>query len=146
MSSASVLACNAGHPHFQGNAHAAVLLANLPYCCWLCPHSCPPPALLQVKCLMWQLLSGVAYLHEHWVLHRDLKTSNILYTNRCGAAQLLLVPGWVAEGGAERRRKSILHCSFCRLLDAWRGLFLLGRRREAERLCRSGLAATHANN
>eukprot|EP00887_Chlorella_sp_A99_P004031 scaffold11.g4031.t1 len=28
------------------------------------------------------LLSGVAYLHERWVLHRDLKTSNILYTNR----------------------------------------------------------------
>jgi cell division cycle 2-like protein len=31
---------------------------------------------------MRQLLSGVAYLHSHWVLHRDLKTSNILYTNR----------------------------------------------------------------
>jgi cell division cycle 2-like len=31
---------------------------------------------------MRQLLSGVAYLHENWVLHRDLKTSNILYTNR----------------------------------------------------------------
>ena len=24
----------------------------------------------------------MAYLHEQWVLHRDLKTSNILYTNR----------------------------------------------------------------
>ena len=28
--------------------------------------------------------SGMAYMHDHWVLHRDLKTSNILYTNRCG--------------------------------------------------------------
>lgn len=35
----------------------------------------------EVKCLMAQLLAGVAYLHENWVLHRDLKTSNILYTN-----------------------------------------------------------------
>lgn len=37
----------------------------------------PPPAHAHP-----QLLSGVAYLHERWVLHRDLKTSNILYTNR----------------------------------------------------------------
>lgn len=36
----------------------------------------------EVKCLMRQLLSGVAYLHANWVIHRDLKTSNILYTNR----------------------------------------------------------------
>lgn len=46
---------------------------------------CLPP-FSQVKCLMRQLLSGVAYLHSHWVLHRDLKTSNILYTNRSAAA------------------------------------------------------------
>ena len=32
----------------------------------------------EVKCLMAQLLSGVAYMHEHWVVHRDLKTSNLL--------------------------------------------------------------------
>jgi cell division cycle 2-like len=31
---------------------------------------------------MLQLLGGIAHLHGHWVLHRDLKTSNILYTNR----------------------------------------------------------------
>ncbi|KAK9843757.1 hypothetical protein WJX81_005040 [Elliptochloris bilobata] len=36
----------------------------------------------EVKCLMQQLLAGVVYLHENWVLHRDLKTSNILYNNR----------------------------------------------------------------
>lgn len=30
---------------------------------------------------MQQLLRGIAYLHEHWVLHRDLKTSNLLYSN-----------------------------------------------------------------
>ena len=31
---------------------------------------------------MAQLLSGVAYLHDNWVLHRDLKTSNVLVNNR----------------------------------------------------------------
>ncbi|ONK57959.1 uncharacterized protein A4U43_C09F6180 [Asparagus officinalis] len=36
----------------------------------------------EVKCLMLQLLSGVNYLHDNWVLHRDLKTSNILMNNR----------------------------------------------------------------
>ena len=40
----------------------------------------------QVKCLMQQLFDGMAYLHENWVLHRDLKTSNILFNNR-GRAQ-----------------------------------------------------------
>ena len=36
----------------------------------------------QVKCLMQQLLSGVEYMHRHWVIHRDLKTSNLLLDNR----------------------------------------------------------------
>lgn len=36
----------------------------------------------EVKCLMLQLLEGVNYLHDNWVLHRDLKTSNILLNNR----------------------------------------------------------------
>jgi len=35
----------------------------------------------QVKSLMKQLLQGLAYLHSRWYLHRDLKTSNLLYTN-----------------------------------------------------------------
>ncbi|KAK4423930.1 Cyclin-dependent kinase G-2 [Sesamum alatum] len=36
----------------------------------------------EVKCLMLQLLAGVKYLHDNWVLHRDLKTSNLLLNNR----------------------------------------------------------------
>merc|ERR1712190_336751 len=36
----------------------------------------------EVKCLFRQLFGGVAYLHRRWVIHRDLKTSNILLTNR----------------------------------------------------------------
>ena len=39
-------------------------------------------SIAEVKCLMRQLLSGIAYLHANWVIHRDLKTSNILYTNK----------------------------------------------------------------
>ncbi|CAA2996511.1 cyclin-dependent kinase G-2-like isoform X1 [Olea europaea subsp. europaea] len=36
----------------------------------------------EVKCLTLQLLEGVKYLHDNWVLHRDLKTSNLLLNNR----------------------------------------------------------------
>jgi cell division cycle 2-like protein len=36
---------------------------------------------VQTKNLMLQLLTGMAFLHDNWVLHRDLKTSNILYNN-----------------------------------------------------------------
>jgi cell division cycle 2-like protein len=36
----------------------------------------------QVKCLMKQLLAGVEFMHRHWVIHRDLKTSNLLLDNQ----------------------------------------------------------------
>lgn len=36
----------------------------------------------EVKRLLLQLTSGVAYLHDNWILHRDLKTSNLLLNNR----------------------------------------------------------------
>lgn len=36
----------------------------------------------EVKTLMLQLLSAVQHCHENWILHRDLKTSNLLMNNR----------------------------------------------------------------
>uniref|UniRef100_A0A0N5C8P3 cyclin-dependent kinase n=1 Tax=Strongyloides papillosus TaxID=174720 RepID=A0A0N5C8P3_STREA len=36
----------------------------------------------QVKCLMKQLLAGLEHLHSEWILHRDLKTSNLLMNHR----------------------------------------------------------------
>ncbi|UNI13545.1 Cyclin-dependent kinase [Purpureocillium takamizusanense] len=43
----------------------------------------PEPFLAsEIKSLLQQLASGVAYLHDSWILHRDLKTSNLLLNNR----------------------------------------------------------------
>ncbi|XP_012234760.1 cyclin-dependent kinase 11B isoform X2 [Linepithema humile] len=36
----------------------------------------------EIKCLMQQLLLAVAHLHDNWILHRDLKTSNLLLSHR----------------------------------------------------------------
>ncbi|XP_015954470.1 cyclin-dependent kinase G-2 [Arachis duranensis] len=41
-----------------------------------------PFSIGEIKSLMWQLLQGVDYLHDNWVLHRDLKSSNILLNNK----------------------------------------------------------------
>ncbi|KAG3084741.1 hypothetical protein PC122_g9998 [Phytophthora cactorum] len=36
----------------------------------------------EVKYLLHSLLSAVAYMHDRWYIHRDLKTSNLLYDAR----------------------------------------------------------------
>ena len=36
----------------------------------------------ETKTLLLQLASAVDYLHSNWILHRDLKTSNLLMNNR----------------------------------------------------------------
>ncbi|KNC80006.1 CMGC/CDK/CDK10 protein kinase [Sphaeroforma arctica JP610] len=36
----------------------------------------------EVKCLVLQLLEGVRYLHRRFIIHRDLKVSNLLLTDK----------------------------------------------------------------
>ncbi|KAK3818123.1 MAG: cyclin-dependent kinase 10-like protein [Linnemannia gamsii] len=36
----------------------------------------------EVKCLMYQLLKGIEYCHDHFVIHRDLKLSNLLLNSQ----------------------------------------------------------------
>lgn len=36
----------------------------------------------EVKTLMLQLLSAISLCHDNWIIHRDLKTSNLLMNNR----------------------------------------------------------------
>ena len=36
----------------------------------------------QVKCIMIQLLDGLEYLHQNYIIHRDLKVSNLLLTDK----------------------------------------------------------------
>jgi len=36
----------------------------------------------EIKCIMLQLLRGIQYLHKHFIIHRDLKLSNLLITSK----------------------------------------------------------------
>ena len=41
-----------------------------------------PFTVSQVKCIILQVFCGIDYLHTNYILHRDLKVSNLLLTNQ----------------------------------------------------------------
>ncbi len=42
----------------------------------------PAFTLSEVKSLAYQLIGAVKYLHDHFIIHRDIKLSNLLYNRR----------------------------------------------------------------
>ncbi|KAI9475056.1 hypothetical protein LPJ78_005638 [Coemansia sp. RSA 989] len=54
----------------------------------------------EVKSLMWQLCSAVEHLHDNWIVHRDLKTTNLLMASGGGLR--------VADFGLARKYSSPL--------------------------------------
>ena len=57
------------HTHTHTHTSLSVLLPFL-------------PTLGEVKTLMIQLLRAVHHLHDNWILHRDLKASNLLLSHK----------------------------------------------------------------
>jgi serine/threonine protein kinase len=47
-----------------------------------------PFSISEIKCLLGQLLRAVVHLHSNWMIHRDIKMSNLLYSNRGGVLKL----------------------------------------------------------
>lgn len=41
-----------------------------------------------IKSIMYQMLLGVNFLHESWVVHRDLKPQNVLIAREAGLAKI----------------------------------------------------------
>ena len=61
------------------------------FICWLCTGKCLmglhdgitnlfPSG--EVKTLILQLLRGVRHMHDNWILHRDIKASNLLLSHK----------------------------------------------------------------
>ena len=70
-----------------------------------------PFSTAEIKCLMKQFLSAVKHMHDNWFIHRDLKTSNLLYSNE-GVIS-------VCDFGMARKYGSPLQCYSQRVVSLW---------------------------
>ena len=93
-------------------------------------HSLHSFNLAEIKTLMMQLLAGCAYLHGEWVIHRDLKTSNLLLSQKQHPQnRRLWVGAWirrstksvysgrchfmVSQSRVVAWMQEVLHCCWC---------------------------------
>ncbi|EME30920.1 cyclin-dependent serine/threonine protein kinase isoform 1 [Galdieria sulphuraria] len=67
--------------------------------------------LCQVKSILYQILEGLVYLHDNWIIHRDLKMSNILY-NKDGQVK-------IADFGLTREYASPLRPFTPKVVTLW---------------------------
>ncbi|GJQ10430.1 hypothetical protein GpartN1_g4488.t1 [Galdieria partita] len=67
--------------------------------------------LYQVKSILYQILEGLVYLHDNWIIHRDLKMSNILY-NKDGQVK-------IADFGLTREYASPLRPFTPKVVTLW---------------------------
>lgn len=82
----------------------------------------------QVKCIMIQVLKGLRYLHENFIVHRDLKVSNLLMTDK-GCVK-------IADFGLARKYQLPLKPMTPRVVTLWYRApeLLLGSKRQTTAL------------
>jgi len=70
----------------------------------------------QVKCIMLQVLRGLRYLHRNFIVHRDLKVSNLLMTDKgcvkIGTACLLVQTLLSVVGVSDVLITNYIFCTF----------------------------------
>ena len=71
----------------------------------LCPSGFEEPA---VACILREALNGLGYLHRHDIIHRQLRSSNILIDSQ-GAVRLtdLGLSGDLVEHGERRSQRQV---------------------------------------